>query len=447
MHRRRFLRSGVMTGSGLALLNRGLLGTGFPGAGIGIQSSAQASAQMYGQDAPSGGSRHNFLYFQLSGAWDVCMAFDPKDRDSRTPDGQRQFDQPYAANEIVDAQGIRLAPAAKGFARFADRMAVVNGMDMLQDQGHSPSSVMTGVAVPSGSAPYLQAVLAANHPYLSKCYAPHLFLDSLPRDFQSGSFESVTTRTSLPLFVQANSPTGIGIPLSALADLTRDYGLNFSDSGEQGAFAEFVASLEAARAREVELGEIAKQLPPQLTDWRSRGATLGAYFNAGLVGSATFNFSPFQGDSIFFLDSHSNHYQQHQLPQALNAILEVIAGLESAVDATGRSALESTTVIITAEYCRTPLLNDDAGKDHNINTNTVVFLGKKVRSGMFGASGFRVQNGQSELHAGLPIDFASGTPLDTGKILATANVWRGAQRIFGVDLGSSFPAAEAVQFL
>jgi hypothetical protein len=442
MQRRRFLRSGVITGSGLALVNRALWQSGFLGTGIGIQNSAQALAQ--GRSTSS--ARHNFLYFQLSGAWDVCMAFDPKDRDSRTPDGQRQFDQPYSANEIADAGGIRLAPAAKGFARFADRMAVVNGMDMLQDQGHTPSSVMTGVAVPSGSAPYLQAVLAANHPYLSKCYAPHLFLDSSARDFQSGNFETVTTRTSLPLFVQANSPAAIGIPLDALAELTRDYSLNFSDSGEAGTFAEFVASLEAARAREVELGAITKQLPPQMTDWRSRGAALGAYFNAGLVGSATFNFS-LAGDSVFFLDSHFNHYQQHQLPQALNAILEVIEGLESAVDASGRSAFDSTTVIITAEYCRTPLLNGDEGKDHNINTNTVVFLGQNVRPGSFGSSGFRVLNGQSELHAGLPIDFASGAPLDNGRILATANVWRGAQRIFGTDLGASFPAAEAVQFL
>lgn len=441
MERRRFLRSGIIAGSGMGLLNRGIFESRFL-ASLGVQTSAHALAQSDGATA----ERHNFVFFQLSGAWDVCMAFDPKDRESRTPTGQKQFDQPYAANEIIEAGAVRLAPAAKRFSRFAHRLAVVNGIDMLQDQGHSPTSVMTGIAVPSSSSPHLQAVLAANHPYLSKCYAPHLFLDRSGRDFQSGGFEGLTTRTSLPLFVQANSPAAYGIPLGTLAGLTSDYGLNFADSGGSETFAEFVASLEAARAREIELGAIAKQVPSQLTDWRSRGVALGAYFNAGLVGAATFNFS-LQGDSVFFLDSHAQHYQQHQLPQALDAILEVIEGLESVQDINGQSAFDNTTVVITAEYCRTPLLNSSAGKDHNINTNTVVFLGKDVRPGAFGSSGYREQNGFGQFHAGLPVDFASGAPKQTGEILAVANVWRGAQRIFGTDLGSSFPAAKPVQFL
>jgi uncharacterized protein (DUF1501 family) len=69
------------------------------------------------------GSRPRF-YLQLipDGGMDAVYTIDPKSRADVEPD----IDAPFKAHEIVDAQGIRLAPTFKALAPWAPRLAVVN---------------------------------------------------------------------------------------------------------------------------------------------------------------------------------------------------------------------------------------------------------------------------------------------------------------------------------
>ena len=92
---------------------------------------------------------HFFIFMQVYGAWDVCLVFDPKDRDSVMPNGERQFDQPYGMSEVREyANGLRLPPDGYPLGSYADRFAIINGIDMQVDNGHIVDAMMSGFQSP-----------------------------------------------------------------------------------------------------------------------------------------------------------------------------------------------------------------------------------------------------------------------------------------------------------
>jgi hypothetical protein len=113
------------------------------------------------------------------------------------------------------------------------------------------------------------------------------------------------------------------------------------------------------------------------------------------------------------------------------------------------SVFDLTTFVVSGEFSRTPRLNAFNGKDHNFRSNSIFFLGKNVRPGVFGASGERQElSGSISAHAGLSIDFADGRPSEQGEILKTRNLWAGAGSVLGCDVAGEFGAqVRPVRFL
>ncbi|HEY3965735.1 MAG TPA: DUF1501 domain-containing protein [Planctomycetaceae bacterium] len=83
-------------------------------------------------------------------------------------------------------------------------------------------------------------------------------------------------------------------------------------------------------------------------------------------------------------DAHSQNFQQHKnhlLPPAEKALAALIGDLEE------RGLLESTLVVATGEFGRTPAINNNAGRDHWPDCYTVLLAGGGVHGGaVYGAS-------------------------------------------------------------
>lgn len=83
-------------------------------------------------------------------------------------------------------------------------------------------------------------------------------------------------------------------------------------------------------------------------------------------------------------DAHNQNFQQHKeylLPQADRALAALITDLDE------RGLLESTLVIATGEFGRTPTINANAGRDHWPDCYTVLLAGGGIQGGaIYGAS-------------------------------------------------------------
>lgn len=83
-------------------------------------------------------------------------------------------------------------------------------------------------------------------------------------------------------------------------------------------------------------------------------------------------------------DSHANNFSQHKehlVPPADKALAALITDLED------RGLLDSTLVVATGEFGRTPQINNTAGRDHWPDCYTVLMAGGGVQGGaVYGAS-------------------------------------------------------------
>jgi hypothetical protein len=397
---------------------------------------ARAAARR-AHDAPQ---PHFFLFIQVYGAWDVCLAFDPKDRDAKLPDGSLAFDQPYAMSEVraYGSRGLRLAPAGQALGRWADRLAVVNGIDMEIDNGHVVDAIMSGFRDPrSAGLPWVQAIIAKRHPYVRRCPLPHVYTD-YDGQFSAGPYVSQSITSSLPDFLAFVAPAASASDgsLGAERALIADYRASLSDPDLQRALGLYVDAVSGAIDVGERLSSGGTTLPVDVKEAADIAGFLGQLFAVGVLGSATLSFGDRFGGIGF--DTHSAHYEQHPLGRALEDLATICDTLATLPLDANTSVLDRTTIVMAAEYCRTPRLNPDAGKDHNFMSNSVLLVGNRVRPGVYGASGARLSGGLWPAHAGLPIDFATGAPSADGAVLYARNFWAGLGGAAAVDLSTDF---------
>ena len=179
--------------------------------------------------------------------------------------------------------------------------------------------------------------------------------------------------------------------MQSLELLTRLLSLETGSALNSGKFA-------SATADEVLLSQAiaGKPLPTRVDDPEQLAGFISTLALAGVLGSATVS-----TNRMFNFDTHSQHYQDHPLERANAFIAGVLAKLSQISVGPAMSLLDRTTVVLFSEFARTPLLNSDAGKDHNISTNSLVLFGGNFARGVFGASGVR---SEQETHAALPVD-------------------------------------------
>ena len=379
---------------------------------------------------------HFFVFVQVYGAWDVCLAFDPKDRELKLPTGEAAFDQPYAMNEVKElANGIRLPPQGAVLGRLADRLAIVNGIDMEVDNGHFPDNMMAGFQQPrNANLPFFQSVLAKRHPYLKRCSVQHLYA-SYDGMFFAGPYGMTTVTATAGDFVTFLAPSSdaANLPLDGVQSMVAEYAAAQPGLDRRKALGGYTDAIGRAIqvGRQLKAGGFA---PPANVDQPAGlGNLLGQLFATGVLGSATLSFG-----QRYFFDTHSDHYKDHPLGKALVDVDALCAALAQVPLDEHTSVFDRTTVVLAAEFCRSPRLNGAAGKDHNFRTNSAAVIGYKTRPGVYGASGFRQDGGLWEAHAGQPIDFATGRPKADGQLLKAKNLWAGLGGVAGVDLSHEF---------
>ena len=388
---------------------------------------------------------HFFLFYQMVGAWDVCLAFEPKDRDARDADGERLFDQPYTMSEVRQVGVHQLPPDGMMLRPITDRLAIINGINMEIDNGHIIDAAAAGVQGPrSKNAPFVQAMVAHSHPYVSRCPLPHLFasygngffagpygettVKATPQDIGSilqSERRFVDPRTEVDLLARMHASHADRLPAAS----RKTFGLY--EAATRG-----VSDLKrrwAARSdQDMPSGDQLNQPGPL-------GTFLGHLFASGVTGSVTLH-------SSYMFDTHSRHYDEHPLRQALTDIMAIHGSLEQMPLSDNTSVADRTTFVLLSEYCRTPRLNSFEGKDHNFHTNSLVLFGHNVPAGVWGHSGPDAASKNS--HTARPIDFDTGKPSESGSILKMANVWAGLGPVFGTSMSDEFDRSiKPIRFL
>ncbi len=405
------------------------------GAALSAGLALSSRNRLYAQDAAA--EPHFFVFTQMVGAWDVCLAFDPKDRDSRLSDGTVAFDQPYAMNEVKTYGGIPLAPAGQVLSSFCDRMAVINGIDMEVDNGHNPTRMMTGF--PSGGAsPSIQALVSAHQPFVARCLLPHLYT-SFDGFFSGGQIAGqtiVADRLGIYRILASSQSTEV---LRWAAQAGSRVAQSYGHLAKRKLLQHASTQQNAADLKD-HLASISIPQPDTPEDF---GKFCGALFAEKLCGSITWSF-----DQLLF-DTHSDHYNSHPLGKALEEIQKFATSLGNIELDANTSVLDRTTFVLCSEFCRTPQLNSFAGKDHNFRTNSVVMFGHQVKPGFYGQSGERREpNGNIFAHSALPMDYKTGSARPDGEILLARNLWAGAGSVFGFKLTDKFGInTKSVQFL
>jgi hypothetical protein len=380
---------------GMASTRRGFLSRAALAGGALVLPSGLYSLVGGGCTAASTARRtdHYFVFYFLVGGWDLMFVSDPVPR----KDG---FWVPYDDDEIVEAGGVRLGPAMKPLLPYASRMGILKGIYC--DSLNHPQSrfrMVTGRFKPPGDivAPSVQTLLAQKlggayelpnlsgdqlRPATFRGSAPDLRLEPVrvssidqlqgltrikgdvsrvQRDVQ----EALRKKDALTAERwKTASSSELAREFAAFADLERDLA-----ASDYGARVRNASSLVEGAANAVGGGNrVSQQVRLAIEAVRQDLAPVVT------VGTGEF-------------DSHTkSEYASH--PQAvvrgLQAVADIVAGLDQSKTADGRSLLDMTTVVVTSEFSRTPSKNELGGK-HHWPTNTMLLVGKGVQRGKNGA--------------------------------------------------------------
>jgi hypothetical protein len=89
------------------------------------------------------------------------------------------------------------------------------------------------------------------------------------------------------------------------------------------------------------------------------------------------------------LDSHTNLWnveQPQRLHNGFTALSQLLSDLRTTTDESGAMLIDSTTVIVTSEFSRTPKFNPASGKDHWATNSCLLFGAGIPQNQSFGAS-------------------------------------------------------------
>ena len=129
-------------------------------------------------------------------------------------------------------------------------------------------------------------------------------------------------------------------------------------------------------------------------------------------------------------DTHANNAMQGELHDNLfGALDQLLQGLNE------QNLLDDTMVVVLSEMGRTPLLNNEMGKDHWPVTSAML-IGGDVRGG-------RALGGTNDELGALSMNLQTGVVEAEGKQLQTSNLIAGVLEAVGVDPEPHLPGVEA----
>lgn len=291
----------------------------------------------------------NFVLIRVPGAMDNILGLSPW----MTPSSYDQHDlflgyEPAQLNFNLEGTQITLGPSAKSIEKFAKEMAIIRGIVVgSNDLGHPFAIQHMASGWEQESAPYWTANISAYRRASEK----FLVTNSVVPFGATKPTSLLLTQTlqSENGFERSESLKGLDL-IKKPSEAIKNFRRLMSDSERSRRYQEALAAFP---------------------DRRSENFALAALY------SGISNVAQIDIIENSQLDTHLQHFDVHPSSQAArwNRIAGFLDGLKKF------GLLEKTLVLVTTEFTRTPGLNDNGGKDHNYNDNSVALFGYGINGG------------------------------------------------------------------
>jgi hypothetical protein len=327
----------------------------------------------------------------MSAGLDCTLGLDPQIR--RAGSDEKDMFIEYRPEDIIQASGLRLAPAAAPLVPHASDFSIINGIFMRRDSGHGQLLEYMQSGDPTGNAASLAIEYATRMP-------------STP---MGTIFDTFSVKQAGHATIVSNAQS-LDTQLSAALSGTSS--TDFFEDLIEYAIPSLADAQKASSESQLLLPQLAKDIGAMSGPETKTMKILAAAFKAGASTQALLQIS-----TTISLDTHTNHEKTHLSGQS--AYWQQVADLFSLFKKTpyGTGSLfDATTFYVTSEFSRTPALNGSQGKDHNPFTNSALIAGRGVRGGdVYGASKLQTRTETLDgmpCHIGAPYDFESGRIVD-----------------------------------
>lgn len=350
-----------------------------------------------------------FIFIHAGGGWDVMLWADPRterigliehpDTSNTITSGLTHWRPVGATFEpLTSSTGLRLGPAIGRLYDHRDRLTVINGLAMntvSHDDGATFSTTgrhRIGGAAPESSIDVLLASERGSEQLMPSVairfpstYAGRL-LDSRAVPLRVNSIDAVTRSFARSRAYLSNADRDDIAAL--LTDEAR--GLAFESTHPQ-VFDELASQHDAMPA--LISGDLAtalgaRQLQAAYPQFEYRGFHGDANTSAAFVVEALKrNLVRCVGFGLGGFDTHGANHRQHAL--RMQELFGTIAALLELLDRTphptrsGTKLSDVTHILVVSEFCRTPQINPNGGRDHYPN-NSALVISPRFRPGPFG---------------------------------------------------------------
>lgn len=390
--------------------------------------------------AASTARERKFLFFFASGAWDTTTVLDPhwgSDGVDMDPEAE-----PAEANGISFAGGPELPSAEAFFQRWGNRAAVVNGMDA-HTVGHDSGRQMTLTGTSASSYADWPTLLAAHAQ--GEYPLPHLVMSGPSFPGTEGAAVVRAGGGTLIELLDA-SIVGQGSPAAPRLADPADRMVDAVVYERMSAFFDQRAPLGGRASREAEalLGSLERTMELEGRRFEAGLSDLGRDLADQAIKAVEMMRLGLSRCAMVGIpggwDSHGDNTvqspQQDALFEALDALFTHMASTPGLVTPW---LVDEVVVVCLSEFGRTPKLNGGGGKDH------WPYLSALVAGS--GVNGGRSLGATDDGLVGLPVDFATGLPSDTGEVLGTENLGTALLRLGGLDPESVLPGIQPLEAL
>ncbi len=357
---------------------------------------------------PAPGDPRYFFQIMLGGGIDAIYSFDPKERSEVEP----RVDVPFASKDIVTAGNVRLGPHVRDLAPWADRLTIVRGVGT-QSAAHIPAmaqlmSCKLGRAAYEVSPTLCELIGVRRDSQAVAAVAVGAPCDSIgPRELSTP-----TIRKLLAL-----APDELTACARVLEARRRDLARGPTDD-------RLATTLESLDDTLRLLGRLEALPRPDFfkEDWSGKG-DMGRFFSMAFqMALWLFEHDLARSVRLYFdlWDTHL-HNTQNQTKASL-AFFPAMGRFLRELEA--RRLLDATLVMMGSELGRYPELNPAQGK-HHLPEASFVLMGKRLRPGVFGATGRRME--------ALPVDLRTGRPTRGGALLNLNDLGATVLAAAGID--------------
>lgn len=352
-----------------------------------------------------------FIFIHAGGGWDVMLWADPRteriglieppDAGNTITSGLTHWKTSGGSFEVLTSStNLRLGPAIGRLYDHRDRLTIVNGLAMntvSHDDGATYSTTgrhRSGGAVPESSVDVLLAsergatqLMPSVSIRFPSTYVGRL-LDSRAVPLRVMSVDAVTRSFDRsPTYLNTTDREDIAALLSDEAK-----GLAFESTHPQvfDQLASQHESLPSLISGDLATALGARQLQAAYPQFEYHGFFEGANTSTAFaVEALKRNLVRCVGFGLGGFDTHSANHRMHAL--RLQELFGTIAALLETLDRTphpkrsGAKLSDHTHILVVSEFCRTPQVNPNGGRDHYPN-NSALVISPRFRPGPFGAT-------------------------------------------------------------